>query len=406
MMNINSIKLVTNDDWQKQAALFLISQNLSLFGSSVAGFSIIWHITLTTSSGFWMMLATLTYTVPGVLIGLWGGVWADRYNRKYLIMISDAVVALVTLAAAVALWLKLGGLEMLLVAASIRSLGGGVQMPSVNALYPQLVPADKLVRVQGINQALNAALMLMSPVAGGLVLGLAGLSAAFLVDVVTAAAAIGIMAFIKVENSTGAKEGGSVFFEMRSGLSYAFGHRQLRLLLASYAAFFFLATPASVLTPLMVARTFGPEVWRLTANEAVWAAASVLGGIFVARKGGFQDKAGALAICMMAFGLCFGLLGLASHFVVYLLLMGGAGFFMPIFTTLETVFIQEVADPDLLGRMFSIVQILGTSAMPAAILLFGPLADSVSVESILLATGFFMILVGLVYHRLSRTGPP
>ena len=68
-------------------ATFLISQNTSLFGSSVVGFAIIWHITLTTSSGFYMMLSTVCSLVPQVLISLFAGVWADRNNRKHLIYI-------------------------------------------------------------------------------------------------------------------------------------------------------------------------------------------------------------------------------------------------------------------------------------------------------------------------------
>ena len=393
------------DDWQRNATLFLVCQNLSLFGSSVVGFAIIWHITLTTTSGIWMTLAILTYTVPGVLISLWGGVWADRYSRKRLIMLADAAVALATLAVAVAFWLGRDDLELLLAAAICRSLGGGVQAPAVNAVYPQLVPAEKLTRVQGINQTLNAILMLMSPVVGGLVLGWMGLVAAFMIDVITAALAIGVMAFIPLPQPR-TQAGDSIFAEMKTGLGYTFGQPRLKRLIISYAAFFFLVGPAGALTPLMVARSFGPEVWRLTANELVWSAASVLGGIFVARHGDFIDKPRGLALCLAAFGLCFGFLGLAVHFALYLALMGLAGFFMPIFVTLETVFIQEVADPALLGRVFSIVQLLSSGAMPLGMLLFGPLSDRISVESLLMATGTLMVLVGFLYHRAERRDAP
>ena len=393
------------DDWRRNATLFLVCQNLSLFGSSVVGFAIIWHITLTTTSGIWMTLAILTYTVPGVLISLWGGVWADRYSRKRLIMLADAAVALATLAVAGAFWLGRDDLELLLAAAVCRSLGGGVQTPAVNAVYPQLVPAEKLTRVQGINQTINAVLMLMSPVVGGLVLGWLGLVAAFMIDVLTAALAIGVMAFIPLPRPE-TRTGDSTFTEMKAGLGYTFGHKRLKRLITSYAAFFFLMAPAGVLTPLMVARSFGPEVWRLTANELVWSGASILGGIFVARHGDFQDKPRGLALCLGAFGLCFGLLGLAGNFGLYLALMGLAGFFMPVLVTLETVFIQEVADPALLGRVFSIVQLLSSGSMTLSIMLFGPLSDRVSVESLLLATGALMILVGFLYHRAERRDAP
>lgn len=388
--------------WKKKIALFLISQNLSLFGSSVVGFAIVWHITLITCSGWWMTLATLTFNMPGVLISPWAGVWADRYQRKILIMAADAFVAVATLAVGLAFWSGWRSLELLLLASIFRSLGGGVQTPAVNALYPQLVPPEHLARVQGLNQTCASVLMLMSPVAGGLILGLMGLEAAFLVDVVTAALAVAILAPIKIP-PTESGAGQDTFKEMRSGLRYVFGHRHLRRLLLCLVAFFFLLTPAGVLTPLMIARSFGPEVWRLTANELVWAGASIIGGLFVARHGDFQNKTQALTVCMASFGGCFGLLGLAGNFVVYLVLMGLAGFFMPVFITVETVFIQQTADPKMLGRVFSISQALWNSAMPTAILLFGPLADLVSVESLLIVSGFLMAALAGWYNFQDRS---
>jgi len=68
----------------RKIALFLLSQNVSLFGSSVVGFAIIWYITLETSSGMWLMLSTICSMLPQVIISLWGGVWADRRYACYI----------------------------------------------------------------------------------------------------------------------------------------------------------------------------------------------------------------------------------------------------------------------------------------------------------------------------------
>ena len=189
---------------------------------------------------------------------------------------------------------------------------------------------------------------------------------------------------------------------MKEGLRYFFGPRDLKLIIGCAASFFFLMTPAGVLTPLMVARSFGPEVWRLTANELAWAGASLIGGILVARHGDFKAKPAALALCMGIFGLSFGLMGLVENFILYLILMAVGGLFILLFMTAETVFIQQTADPAKLGRVFSISQILANSAMPTAVIIFGPLADIVSVESLLLITGVLMVGVGLAYYKASR----
>ena len=389
------------NNWRKKTVFFLISQNLSLFGSSVVGFAIVWHITLTTSSGFWMMLATLTFNVPAVLISLWGGVWADRYNRKILIMLADSFVALATLAVASFFLCGYEHLWLLLLASTFRSFGGGVQAPAVNALYPQLVPADQLARVQGLNQAVTAVLMLMSPVVGGLVLGLMGLGMALMVDVVTALIAIIILGQIKIAKVE-AGAGSSTWREIKAGCSYVLGHRQLKPLLIFIAVCFFLLAPANVLTPLMVARSFGPEVWRLTANELAWSLTSIVGGVYVSRYGDFKNKPRALALCIFIFGLCACSMGLAGNFVIFLIVVAASGFFVPIYITSLTVFLQKETDPKMIGRVFSINHLLTTSALPTGILFFGPLADLVSVNCLLLASGLAMLVAAFCYYRVSR----
>ena len=72
--------------WKKKAGLFLTSQAVSLFGSSLVQYAIIWYITLETQSGVMTTLATLCGFIPQVLISLFAGVWADKYNKKKLIM--------------------------------------------------------------------------------------------------------------------------------------------------------------------------------------------------------------------------------------------------------------------------------------------------------------------------------
>lgn len=388
--------------FDRKIALFLLSQNVSLFGSSVVAFAIMWYITLETSSGFWLMLSTICSMLPQVVISLWGGVWADRYNRKYLIMLADGFIAIATLGLAIAFWAGFKRMELLLAVSVVRSIGGGIQAPAVNAIYPQLVPQEKLTRIQGINQTLSSILMLIAPAVGGVVLGSMDISWAFMLDVVTAALAILIVSFIKVEKIQNTEASTSVLKDLKKGIDYTFQHPLLRGILFCYGFSFFLITPAAVLTPLMVERSYGNEVWRLTANELVWTVGSLIGGIFVSLYGEFKNKFKTIALCLVAFGITLSFLGIAGNFILYLLIMGIAGFFMPMIATAGTVLIQEITEPSMLGRVFSIVQIIASSAMPVAILLFGPLADIISVETILVVSGVILALVGVLYYRSNK----
>ena len=187
--------------------------------------------------------------------------------------------------------------------------------------------------------------------------------------------------------------------DIRAGIDYVFEHSELKKLIAFYAIAFILLTPAMVLSPLMIERTFGNEVWRLTANEILWTVGSLIGGVFIALRKQIKNKVFAIAAVFIAFGIAFGFMSIATNFALYLVFILIAGFFMPILTTVQTVYVQEITEPDVLGRVFSIIQIASTSALPIAILFMGPLADIVSVQSMLFVSGVLLVICGVLYGR-------
>ncbi|MEG2198964.1 MAG: MFS transporter, partial [Anaerovorax sp.] len=95
--------IMMNDfsNWKRRIAVFIISQTITLFGSSIVSFAVVWYITLKTSSGSLMMISVLCNFLPQILISLFAGVFADQYNRKWLIIGSDLFIAAVTLLLAI-----------------------------------------------------------------------------------------------------------------------------------------------------------------------------------------------------------------------------------------------------------------------------------------------------------------
>ena len=80
--------------WLRKVILFLSGQTISLFGSMLVQYAVFWYLTITYQSGVVMMLAALFGFLPQAVISIFGGVWADRHNRKLLIMGADAAIAL------------------------------------------------------------------------------------------------------------------------------------------------------------------------------------------------------------------------------------------------------------------------------------------------------------------------
>ncbi|WP_216611994.1 MFS transporter [Myxococcus xanthus] len=398
--------------WKRNTALFLGSQALSLLGSSLVQYALLWQVTLQTRSSVMMTLYIVAGFLPTFLLSPFAGVWADRYDRRKLIVLADALIALVTLALAVVFTLRGTELWLFFLAAAIRSVGTAVQQPAVGALLPQLVPEDQLMRVNSIQGTLHSVNMLGAPALAGFLMSVAPLQVLFYIDVVTAALAIALVTlFVQVAPRPRApeQEGASQLTEIRDGFRYIRGHTHLVPFFGYLGFTMVLITPAAFLTPLQTARSFGEEVWRLTAIEMVFSVGMMLGGAALAVWGGFNSRMRTMVASNLIMGACTVALGVVPHFGVYLAAMGIFGVALPLYNTPATVMLQERVEPAYLGRVFSVMTMLSTALMPLSMLFFGPLAEVVSIEQLLQVTGVLVVVLGLLtplHRRLMSFGEP
>lgn len=265
--------------------LFLVSQNISLFGLLLVQYAITWYITLTTQSGVMMTLAIICGFLPTFIISPFAGVWADRYNRKTLIILSDSLIAVATFTLAILFFLGHNDLWLLFLVLSIRSVGAGIHTPSVGAIIPQLVPQDKLTKINATNTSIQSTSMLIAPMISGMLLVIASIEIVFFIDVITAALAVSILLLsVHVPPHAKAllKQTTGYFADLKLGLKYINNQGYLKALFGFAAVFFFLVAPAAFLSPLQVTRTFGSDVWRLTAVEVAFSAGMISGGLLIA----------------------------------------------------------------------------------------------------------------------------
>lgn len=385
-----------NYNWKKNTAVFLVSQMISLFGSSLVQYAILWHITLTTKSGVMAMLATVCGFLPTLFLAPIAGVWADRYNRKILNVLADGGIALATLIMALAWGMGLQHVWLLLAVMGIRALGSAVQQPCINALLPDIVPTEHLTRVGGINASLQSFIMLVSPMISGALMGFMPLQMIFLIDVITAGIAILIVIFGLVLPAREPKKEATKqhwFEEMKSGFSYVLKQPYLRAFFVYMTIFLLFIGPVGCLTPLQVARNYGDDVWRLSVIEIVFSVGMLLGGVLISVWKGFKNRAHTMAFAMMGNAIFVVVLGIPISFISYSIVMVLIGIIIPIFNTVSTVLLQEKVDPDYMGRVFSIVTILNSCMVPLSMIIFGPLADIISIEAILLGTGVILVIL-------------
>jgi len=384
-------------EWKKNTVLFLLSQTISLFGSSLVQYAIMWYITLRTQSGIMMMIAIVCGFLPAFFLSPFAGVWADRYNRKILIVFSDSLIAVSTLVLAVLFWLGYEMIWLLFIISAIRALGSAIQLPAAGAFLPQIVPKEELTRVNAIFGSIQATVMLLSPMISGALLALTGLEIIFLIDVFTAALAVSVLLtflYVPVHGKALIRQTTGYFSDMREGYAYIAKHEYIKKFFLFCAVFFFLSAPAAFLTPLQVTRSFGEDVWRLTSIEIAFSLGMIVGGIVMASWGGFKNRIHTMTLSILVIGACTLALGIIPNFWIYLVFMVLVGVAIPMFNTPSTVLLQEKVETDLLGRVFGVLTMISSTMMPLGMVLFGPLADMIKIEWLLVGTGLLLFFAG------------
>ncbi len=389
-----------NATWKKNTALFLISQTVSVLGSSLVMYAIMWHITRVTESGLMLTLYIICSHLPTFFISPFGGVWADRFNRKYQAAIADSSIAIATLVLAVVFLLGYREIWLLLVISVVRALGSGVQSPCISAILPQLVPEDKLTRVNGIKTSLQSFMLLVSPALAGVLYGVAPLEYIFFIDVITAAIAVPILLSIHLPAQTKKETQAKGYFgDLRLGLQYIRSHHFVRTFIVFFAVFQILVVPVALLTPLQVTRSFGTDKWLLPAMEIAFSGGMVLGGLGISAWGGFKNRAYSMIVAGLVLGLLTAALGFVPLFSVYLGIMVLMGLLIPLFNVPATVLLQEKVEADYMGRVFSVLDMIGSLTLTVGMLLFGLMSDAVRIEWLLVITGILMAAEALLLRR-------
>ena len=385
-------------NWKSQAMLFLISQCITLFGSTLVQMAIVWYVTIQTSSGVWVAAFTVCSYLPQFLISFVAGVWADRHSRKKLIIGADSLIALVTFLMVLVIphitdkTVVLGGL---LVMSVIRSFGAGIQTPAVNAVIPQLVPEDQIMRFNGINATMQSVVQFAAPAAAGVLLTINTLSSTLIIDTATAIVGIGLLSAVIIPKQAIQNKETSVFIDMKIGIKYTLSDKLIGKVLTVYGLFIFLCVPAGFLSQLFVSRVYGETYWYLTAVELAGFIGMVAGGILMSIWGGFKSRVTTMAVGLIAFGsLAIGM-GLSKQFALYLTLMIIYGVAITMVQTATTTLIQEKAEMSMQGRVFGLLGAMYSGFLPVGMAIFGPMADEISLQWIMIGSGIALIALSI-----------
>lgn len=390
-------------NYTKSMKPFLIiwsGQSVSLLGSQLVQFALIWWLTQTTESATVLAMASLVGLVPQVVLGPFAGVLVDRWNRKLAMLTADGVVALASLLLAYLFWIDVAQIWHVFLILFIRALGGAFHWPAMQSSTALMIPEEHLTRMQGLNQTVQGGLNIASAPLGALLLAVLPLQGILLIDVVTALFAIVPLLFVFVPQPTRKTAVSQTTFwsDMKEGLRYAWSWPGLLLMMLLAMMVNLVLTPAFTLMPLLVSQELQGGAIQLGWVEASFGVGIVAGGLILGVWGGFKRRVFTTLVGLFGMGCATLLLGMTPAGIFAIAI--GAALVVGVMQSLTNgpvlAIFQAVIAPEMQGRIFTLIGSLASAMAPLGLLIAGPVADALGVRTWYIVGGLVTIAMGII----------
>ena len=388
------------DNWKRVFAIIWTGQFLSILTSSIVNFAIVLWLSLETGSAEVLAFATMAALLPQSVLGLFTGIFIDRWKRKRVMIMADSFIAFCTLILAVLFYFDLAKISHIYVLLALRSVGSAFHMPAMQASVPLLAPKSELMRIAGINQVIQSVCNIAGPALAGLFITMMKMTNILLLDVAGAAFACLSLCFVFIPDPSHEernselhlwREAKEAIMEVRNqyGLSWLF----LLSILAT-----FVIMPVSVLFPLMTLNHFAGNAFQVSLVEVSWGGGALLAGALLGLKKYRWNEILLINGMYIALALTFLFSGLlpVSGFIWFAVLTALGGVCGSLYFATFTTVIQSRIDPGVMGRVFSFYMSFSMLPSMIGLLSTGFLADSIGLGNTFIISGGFLCLIGII----------
>jgi len=380
------MEITPSSDNFRQYLSFWIGQLFSLLGSSIVQFVIIWWVTVETGgSPIYLSIASLLASLPMVILTPFAGVLIDRWNKKYTIIATDSLQALITFSLFLIFSFGLAEVWPVIIINSLRGICQAIHFPTVNAIIPFMVPKDKLSRMNGVNYLFTGAIQAIGPIIGAFFYAFFPITLILWVDIFTFFIALIPLLLIKIPSVNEKKEGDHPSSGFLKGYfkDFASGLKSIKIVPGLLTLFIFisvinfLGVPYNTLMPSFISVNHNGEELDLAIVLGMIQLGIIAGAFVTSIKKTWKRMARIIVLGV--------LIGISGYFISTIaptgnfIMIGLGGFIrasmVPIINTMFLTILQTQIPHENQGRVFSIVVAISRAVSPIGMLISGPLAE-------------------------------
>lgn len=375
-------------------------QAISQLTSSILQMAIVWYLITETNSSNIVALSGIVGFLPQGVLGLFIGVFIDRFDRKKIMIISDLLIAAASLSLSVSGFFGEISIPLIMIVLFIRSVGTAFHVPSLQAITPLIVSKDELPKYSGYSQTLQSISLLLSPVLASFFFSIWSLQAIVMLDVLGAIIGVFTLCIVTIPKIKIDFENTKIdiALDMKEGIATLKKNRLFNFMLLG-AAFSIVYIPIFVLYPMMTLSYFGKNQWYAGAIEVVFAIGMLIGSLVLSATGGGKRKIVTIAFFCFIIGISLSISGILGKnmFLGFALCSTLLGFATPFYQGLQIVVFQQKIQEKYLGRVMSLSGSLMAIGTPIGIGLSGIISDKIGVENFFLYSGILIIFISILY---------
>lgn len=400
LKNSTRLELVFRSFRYRNYRLFFGGQSISLIGTWMQRIAMPWLVYHLTGSVVLLGVVGFAGQIPTFLLAPVAGVFTDRWNRYYVLLISQ-VVAMIQ--AFILAWLYYSGTIQvwhIIVLSSVFGIFNAFDVPSRHSFVIDLVEKkEDLGNAIALNSLMFNGARLIGPSIAGVLLASAGEGICFLINALSYLFVIGSLLLIKVPIRAKVKNNNRILKDMQEGFNYTFRFAPIRHLILLLGLVSLMVMPYSVLMPVYAKEILhgGSNTFGFLMGAAGFGA--LLGGLYLASRKTLLKLGRLVPFSAAISGLGLIAFSLSTNFMLSIICMIVAGLGMMLHTASSNTILQTIVDEDKRGRVMSFYTLAIMGTAPFGSLMAGALAKLIGTPNTILAGGIVCIAGAIFFFR-------
>lgn len=380
--------------------LFFAGQSLSLIGTWIQQIAMAWLVYRLTASPFLLGLTAFAGQFPILLLAPLGGLWADRFDRRRLLMATQIMAMVHALLLALLSYTGLVQVWHLIAMAAILGMIMALDTPVRQTFVPLIVPSkEDLPAAIAFNGFMQNAGRMIGPTIAGALLVYFSEDACFLINGLSKIAVVAAVYLTHAKSPPRARSDASVLRSLTEGARYAWDVVPIRLMLPMVALVSFMATPYQTLLPIYAKEIFSGGAHTLGFLMGAAGLGSLIAPVYLASRREVRGLSRVLLGGVLLVGVAVTVFAYSHLMWLSLLMIALTG--LGIMLTAQTVstVMQTIIEDDMRGRVMALFTMAFLGVAPVGSLLAGWLATHIGAEHTLAAGGVCCLLGAAAYWR-------